>query len=219
MVLPIIIGIAVIALLFTFRDQIKAFADNINKESTPEEVEQEKIVTERGAIKNTQAFILGEKGLADLDKQSEANRILIDKFLTDSQMNIDQAVSGVNETLVQAQQNLERFATESQATITKNVNQFQKDVDTNISGIGSNVTKFFSEASLNLSNFFGGQATPKAVATSISPKPALTTKQGSPIPDLSFLTPNTSFDTEIPEEVMEAKSISSRRTTVSGRFG
>jgi len=165
MVLPIIIGIAVIALLFTFKDQIKAFADRSLKEETVEEKEKQETIDERGAFANTQAFLLGEKGLADLQAQSEANKLLINKFITDSQMNIDQALTGVNETLVEAQKNLANFAQESKTTIVSNVNQFQKDVNKNVSGFGEGIAKFFEDSRINLENIFGGQAKPKPVAT------------------------------------------------------
>jgi len=41
MVLPIIIGIAVIGLLITFREQIKDIIDDITKDKTPEEVDRQ----------------------------------------------------------------------------------------------------------------------------------------------------------------------------------
>ena len=220
MVLPIIIGIAVIALLFTFRDQIKAFADDLQKEKTTEEVAQEKVITERGAVANTQAFILGEKGLADLQATSEANKLLIEKFLTESQMNIDQALTGVNTSLVQAQKDLAKFAEESKTTIVTNVTQFQKDVDKNVLGIQEGIDKFFSDSALNIQNFFGGQATPKAIATSISPTQKITTKSGGTI-DLSFLQgvePISGQGSKIEEEELEVKAITSRTSGRSTRF-
>lgn len=220
MVLPIIIGIAVIGLLFTFRDQIKAFADNINKEKTPQEVEKQTEIDERGAFANTQAFILGEKGLKDLQDQSEANKLLINKFITDAQANLAQIPTGVSNTLVEAQKNLQTFADESKATIVTNVTQFQKDVDKNISGIGESVTKFFSDSALNIENFFGGQATPKAIATSISPTQKLTTKSGGTI-DLSFIQsvePISGQGSKIEEEELEVKAIISRTEGRATRF-
>jgi len=219
MVLPIIIGIAVIALVVLFRDQIKAFADRSLKEKTPEEVQRETVITERGAFQNTQAFLLGEKGLADLTAQSEANKLLIEKFLSDSQMNIDQALTGVNETLVEAQKNLANFADESKATIVTNVTQFQKDVDKNIMGIGSGlegiksgIFQFGVDTRINLQNLFGGQATPKAIATSITPTQKITTKSGGTI-DLSFIQgvePISGQGSKIEEEELEVKAITSR---------
>ena len=159
-----LIAIGVIAVaLFTFRDQIKNALDDLRKPKTEQEVVRE----ERGAIENTQAFILGEQGLADLKATSEANKIAIDKFFKDAQTNLQSNITGVNETLVQSQQNLEKFAQESQATIVSNVNQFQKDVATNVSGIGEGLGKFFEESRLNLENIFGGQAKPKPVSISI----------------------------------------------------
>ena len=219
MVLPIIIGIAVIALVVLFRDQIKAFADQSLKEKTPEEVEKQTKIDERGAFQNTQAFLLGEKGLADLTAQSEANKLLIEKFLSDSQMNIDQALTGVNETLVEAQKNLANFADESKATIVTNVTQFQKDVDKNIMGIGSGlegiksgIFQFGVDTRINLQNLFGGQATPKAIATSITPTQKITTKSGGTI-DLSFIQgvePISGQGSKIEEEELEVKAITSR---------
>ena len=220
MVLPIIIGIAVIGLLITFREQIKAFADRSLKEKTPEEVEKQDRIDDRGAFANTQAFLLGEKGLADITAQSEANKLLIEKFITDSQKNIDQALTGVNESLVNAQKNLQTFADESKATIVTNVTQFQKDVDTNISGIGEGITKFFEDSRLNLENIFGGQTTPKAVATSISPVQKITTKSGGTI-DLSFIQsvePISGQGSKITEEELEVKAITSRTSGRATRF-
>jgi len=220
MVLPIIIGIAVIALLFTFRDQIKAFADQSLKEPTTEEVEQQTKIDERGAVQNTQAFLLGEKGLADLQASSEANKIAIAKFISDAQKNIDIGVMGVSQTLVQAEKNLSTFAKESQETIVSSVSQFQKDVDKNISGIGASIFQFGVDTRTNLENIFGGQTMPKAIATTVSPTPILTTKQGTAIPDLSFLTPVETLEgqgSKVDQEKAELVVKSDRFT--SSRFG
>jgi len=181
MVVGIIVIVALIGLVFTFQSQIKdAFAD-FRKPKTEQEVER----MERGAVENTQAFILGEEGLANLKATSEANKIAIDKFISDSQRNIDLGIQGVNQTLVDSQKNLQKFAEESTETIAKNVNQFQKDVATNVSGIGeaigqfgadvqtnvgiigAGVSQFGADVQLNLQNIFGGQAKPKPVAVKI----------------------------------------------------
>jgi len=220
MVLPIIIGIAVIGLIVLFRDQIKAFADQSTKEKTTEEVERQKTIDERGAVQNTQAFLLGEKGLADLQATSEANKILIQKFISDANINLQSNITGVSNTLVEAEKNLTKFATESQETIVSNVNQFQKDVDKNISGIRESIFQFGVDTRTNLENIFGGQKMPKAIATTVNPTPTLTTKQGTTIPDLSFLTPVETLEgqgSKVEQEEAELVVKSDRFT--SSRFG
>jgi len=220
MVLPIIIGVAVIALVVLFRDQIKAFADKSLKEETVEEKEKQDKIDDRGAFANTQAFLLGEKGLAEITAQSEANKLLIDKFLADSQMNIDQALTGINTSLVQAQKDLSNFADQSKTTIVSNVNQFKKDVDKNVSGIGSGlddikqgIFQFGVDTRLNLEKIFGGQVTPKAIATTVTQTPPITTKKGTPVIDLSFLQgvePISGQGSKVTEEELEVKAITSR---------
>jgi len=245
MVLPIIIGIAVIGLLITFREQIKAFADRSLQEKTPEEVEKQTVIDERGAFANTQAFILGEKGLKDLQDQSEANKLLINKFITDAQANLAQIPTGVSNTLVEAQKNLQTFADESKATIVSNVNQFQQDVNKNISGIGEGIGKFFEDSRINLENIFGGQAKPKPVATvqpfSINPtfgnitnfSPTGVRIGNAPINPIFTLPKPITATTQtkqgknitvelsegsVPEKELEVKVIQSRATSRATRF-
>jgi hypothetical protein len=172
MVIGFIIPIAIIALIFTFRDQIKAFADDLGKEKSPEEVETQRATDERGALENTKRFILGEGTVDRLNAQSEANAIAINKFIADANKNLESNLTGINTTLVNAQKQLETFAQESQQTIATNVTQFQKDVDKNVSGIGAGISdigasifQFGADTRLNLENIFGGQAKPKPVAT------------------------------------------------------
>ncbi len=69
MVLPLIITVGLIAVVVLFQKQIKAFADDLrSKANDPENIEKQKVIDERGAVANTQAFFLGEKGLEDLKK-------------------------------------------------------------------------------------------------------------------------------------------------------
>jgi len=178
MVFALIIFVALIATAFTFRGEIKGFVADLRKESTPQEVERQ----ERGAVQNTQAFILGEKGLADLQKTSEENKLLINKFIRDSQTQIDQAIVGVNTTLADAQKNLESFAQQSQENIVK----AQDEVSTAFTQAGTSVTEFFGAIPTNIQSFFGGQTAPKAIATSIPQSPDIEKPKGGGI-DLSFL--------------------------------
>jgi len=216
MVLGIIVIVALIGLALTFRNEIKdAFAD-FRKEPTEQEVER----TERGAVENTQAFILGEEGLANLKEQSAQNKIAIDKFISEAQANLTSNITGVSETLVQAQKNLETFAQESQANIVKTVDDSSKAFQTSISGIGENINKFFADTSLNIQNIFGGQAVPKAVATTIPTSPVLTTKQGTPVIDLSFLTSVETLEGQGSKvETEEAEMIVQTDRVTSSRFG
>jgi len=194
MVLPIIIGLALLALLFTFRDEIKAFAEGLGKPQTEEEIAQD----ERGAIENTKRFIFGEGTIDELNRQSEQNKIAIDKFILDAQQNLQSNITGVNTTLIEAQKNLSTFAEQSKQTIQTNVNQFQIDVNKNVSGIGESFSQFIEDSRLNLTNIFGGQAKPKAIPTPAGsiqplnltqfaqqaqlpslPKPQITSRRGS----------------------------------------
>ncbi len=205
-----LIPIAVVGvLIFTFQEQIRNFFDDLRKPKSEEQIERD----ERGAIENTQAFILGEKGLADLKADSEANKIAINQFIKDSQTNIDLGLQGVNTTLVTAQQNLEKFAKESQATIVNTVDDSSKAFNESLSGAGEGITKFFNESALNIQNFFGGQTMPKAIATTINPSPPITTKSGTPVIDTAFLTsvePISGQGSKITEPVLEKESIESR---------
>ena len=214
MVLPIIIGIAVIGLIITFRDQIKTFVNDLQKESTPAEVDRQQVIDERGALANTRAFIFGE----GIFKEAEENKIKVDQFIKDAQTNIDLGLQGVNTSLVEAQQNLEKFAQESQANIVKTVDDSSKAFNESLSGAQDNITKFFSDSALNIQNFFGGQSMPKAIATTIPTNPPLTTKSGTPVIDLSFLTsvePISGQGSKVTEEELEVKAISSRATRFS----
>jgi len=211
----ITIGVIVVA-LFTFQNEIKGFVSDIRKPKSEEQIERD----ERGAVENTQAFILGEKGLADLKQTSEENRVAINKFISDSQKNIDLGIQGVNTTLVEAQQNLEKFAQDSQANIVKTVDDSSKAFNQSISGVGEGFSKFFQESALNIQNFFGGQTMPKAIATSVTQNPPITTKQGTPVVDLSFLTPTDTLEGQGSKvETQEAEMVVQTDRTTSSRFG
>jgi len=194
MVLALIPIIAIGALLVIFQEQIRNFLDDLRKPKTESEIAQD----ERGAIENTKRFIFGEGTVDELNKQSEANKIAIDKFITQAQQNLQSNITGVNQTLVEAQQNLATFAEQSKQNITKNVNQFQIDVNKNVSGIGESFSQFVEDSRLNLTNIFGGQAKPKAIPTPAGsiqplnltqfaqqaqlpslPKPQITSRRGS----------------------------------------
>ncbi len=183
MVLPLIIGIALIGILFTFRNEIKAFAQDFRQEKTADELLEQQTIDERGALANTTAFFLGEQGLLDLQK-AEADRIAtnqsivtaltetipanVDQFIKDAQLNIDNSIAGVNATLAEAQKNLEQFAQEAQTNIVESSNSLFEDI-----------TNFFGS--------FGGQQDVKPIATNVVDDPKIMTQDGKTF-DLSFLT-------------------------------
>jgi len=183
MVLPLIIGIALIGILFTFRNEIKAFAQDFREDKTEEELLTQQTRDERGALANTTAFFLGEQGLLDLQAQEEkriaTNQSIVtaltetipanvDQFIKDAQLNIDNSIAGVNATLAEAQKNLEQFAQEAQANIVESKDNLFNDI-----------TNFFGS--------FGGQQDVKPIATNVVDAPKIMTQDGKTF-DLSFLT-------------------------------
>jgi len=81
MVFAIIAIIGVIGLLILFKDQIKAFADDLQKEPTEEEQDRQTEIDERGAITNTGTFLFGEdfanfgKNFNDKIKSEQFNKM------------------------------------------------------------------------------------------------------------------------------------------------
>jgi len=169
MVLPILLGLGFVALLFTFRNQISGFINDLKAGKTEEQIAQTALVETRGAIPNTIAFLTGEQGLNDFNEFDKALDAAFLKGVTDIQNNFDKTVVGVNQTLADAQANLENFAKDAQTNI-------QDAVDSAI----KNTSDFFAG--------FGGQSEPKPVITTVEPNPVIQTQSGQTF-DLSFLTP------------------------------
>lgn len=170
MVLPILLAIAFIGLLFTFRNEISAFAQDLRK--SPEEEAQQKIIDERGGLVNTSAFIFGEEGRVQIntaiDETIQTAQTNVAQFIKDAQTNIDLGIAGVNTTLAEAQKNLEQFAKDAQTNIVESSNSVFEDI-----------TNFFGS--------FGGQQDLKPIATVIETAPKIMTQDGKTF-DLSFLT-------------------------------
>jgi len=235
MVLPLIIAGGLVVVVLMFRDQIKNFADDLrSKSNDPENIERQKVIDQRGALENTQAFILGEQGLKDLKEQSAQNKQAITNFITESQTQLNQAVTGVNTTLAQSQKQLEEFASQSQQNIAKSINETGKTIDTGIKATQTAIDTSIKETQTNIdssikgtqdffgnlfNNAFGGQSSPKAVVTetpkSVVPPNITQSPKGSIGIDLSFLTPNTSFSkqetTKTPEKEIEVMATNQRQ--------
>jgi len=181
MVLGIIVIVALIATAFTFRNELKGFAQDLRKEKTPEQEARD----ERGAVQNTQAFILGEKGLADLQAESELNRMKIDQFIKGSQTQIDQIVTGVNTSLAESQKQLQNFADQSQQNIINSQKQISDALDVTKSAFGTasnEIITGFGVAGNQIVSFFGGQQEPKEVQTQVQQTPKITiTPKGSEV--------------------------------------
>jgi hypothetical protein len=239
MVLPLIITGGLIVVVLLFKDQIKNFADDLrDKSKDPANIEKQKKIDERGAIENTQAFILGEQGLKDLKERTAQNEAKVNQFLTDAQTNLNLAVTGVNTSLVQSQQNLENFAKQAQENIAKSINETGENIDTGIKATQTAIDTSIKETQTSIdstfkgaqdffgnlfNNPFGGQSASKVVVTetpkSVVPPKITTSPKGSIGIDLSFLTPNTSLKSDIePKEVTMTQKASNQRQQRATRF-
>jgi len=189
LVLAPLIGIGIIALAFFFRNELGAFFKGFQQQQAfaddPVEFTQS---TAGKAIEST----FGSQALKNLTSNLTFDTSIAEKQFADLSTKVStgiiQPISvGVNTSLVEAQQNLESFAKASQEGIAK----AQTDVSKTFQQAGESITSFFGEATTNFQSFFGGQSTPKVIATTIN-----VSQQQEPIKDpirgggidLSFLT-------------------------------